>query len=305
MSLTHRALLYDDRDGFLAATSAFLRQGVEEGRAAVAVVREPNLAALREELASYGDAIEFYDSAEFYRHPVRTLKSYLELVERKAPLPVHAVAEPVWDGHDARQRVEWVRYESLINVVFANCDASSLCPYDRSALPADVVDQVRLTHPLLTDGAEHRDSEAYTDPVSFGAICDRGRRFERPDDAEYLAIESDDLQPLRLFVASRANAHGLTPAAAQNLVTAANEVAANALAHGVPPMGAWVWTAGDDLNCEIGDHGHWRPGPLTGFVPPRSALDTGFGLWTVRLLVDLVEMRGGWGGTFVRLRVRR
>ncbi|MFC0037947.1 sensor histidine kinase [Actinomadura rayongensis] len=305
MGLTHRALLYDGRSDFLAATGAFLRQAVEVGGAAVAVVRPDNLGPLREELADHRDEIEFYDSAEFYRHPVRTLKAYLELVDRVSPLRVHAVAEPVWDGHDARQRLEWQRYESLINVVFAGSGASSLCPYDRSTLPGDVLDQVRLTHPVVVDGADERPSDAYLDPASYSAAQDLGRRHDRPADAEYLPIEADDLQPLRLFVATRANAHELTPAAAQNLVTAANEVAANALAHGTPPMGAWVWTSGDEIVCEIGDHGHWRPPPLTGFVPPRSALDTGFGLWSVRLLVDLVELRGGWGGTFVRLRVRR
>ncbi|WP_018655840.1 sensor histidine kinase [Actinomadura flavalba] len=304
MTLTHRAFLYTGREEFLAGTTAFLRDGLERGAAAVAVARPENVAALRAALAEHDGAVEFYDATEFYRHPVRTLKSYLDLVERLAPQRVHAVAEPVWDGHDAERRAEWIRYESLINEVFADTGASALCPYDRRTLPAEVLASTRVTHPVVIDGAERR-SPDYVAPRAFGERRERARRVERPPGAEYLPIVSDDLRPLRSFVAARARAGGLPETAVRNLVTAANEVAANALAHGSPPMGAWVWNDDGEINCEIGDNGHWRPDPLTGFVPPKSALDTGFGLWTVRLLVDYVEMRGGWDGTFVRLRICR
>jgi anti-sigma regulatory factor (Ser/Thr protein kinase) len=158
---------------------------------------------------------------------------------------------------------------------------------------------------MVTDGPALA-SGAYVDPVTFGANCDRSLRFSRPGDAEYFAVEDDDLHALRSFVAERALLHGLAKRPAQNLVTAVNEVAANALQHGVPPVGMWIWQDGPELLCEVGDNGLWRPAPtpLTGFIPPDSALQRGFGLWTVRLLVDLMELRAGWDGTFVRLHVR-
>src|SRR5690606_16488914 len=83
------------------------------------------------------------------------------------------------------------------------------------------------------------------------------------------------------------------------LVTAVNEVVANALQHGTPPVGLWMWRDGDDVLCEVGDNGLWHPppSPLTGFIPPDTALQRGFGLWTVRLLVDLMDVRAGWDGT--------
>jgi anti-sigma regulatory factor (Ser/Thr protein kinase) len=158
---------------------------------------------------------------------------------------------------------------------------------------------------VVSDGPTSPSGD-YVGPAEFGAGCDRGRRFTRPDDAEYLGVDDDDLHALRSFVAERALLHGLGSRSAQNLVTAANEVAANALQHGLPPVGLWLWREGPELLCEIGDSGFWRPAPdaLTGFIPPRSALQRGFGLWTVRLLVDLMELRAGWDGTYVRLHIR-
>lgn len=303
MTLEHRAFLYDGIEQFLSVAVPFLREGVERGDAVVAVVREPGLTALREVLAAQGE-IDFYDSAGFYRHPVRTLKSYQELVESKAPRKVRALAEPVWDGWTPRQTLEWARYESLINVVFANSGARALCPYDLGGLPDPIIDHARRTHPLLATGTATAVNGDYVDPAAFGRECDRARRFSRPHDADYFPVDSDDLHPLRTFVGRRANAHGLDDTATRNLVTAVNEVAANALRHGTPPIGLWIWAEGSELRCEIGDNGLWRADPLIGFVPPESALQSGFGLWTVRLLVDLVEVRSGWNGTFVRVTVR-
>jgi anti-sigma regulatory factor (Ser/Thr protein kinase) len=307
MSLEHRAFVYGGTDHFLSVTEPFLRSGLDAGQAVVAVVREPNLTALH---ALFGDDddIEWLDAAAFYLHPVRTLRDYQALVNKFAPRRVCALAEPVWDHWDDRQTLEWIRYESLINEVFKDSGARALCPYDRETLPARIVEQARRTHPMLLSDGPAMPSGDYIAPAAFGTDCDRGagRRVAPPADAEYFAVEDDDLHALRSFVAERALLHGLANRPAQNLVTAANEVAANALQHGLPPVGLWIWRDGPELLCEIGDNGLWRPAPdaLTGFIPPESALSRGFGLWTVRLLVDLMELRAGWDGTFVRLHIR-
>ena len=301
MTLEHRAFMYSGTDDFLSVTVPFLRSGLDREQAVVAVTREPNLSALRDVL---GDKeIAYVDSADFYRHPVHTLRDYQTIVRENAPRKVCAVAEPVWEGLDERQTLEWLRYESLINVVFGDSGARALCTYDTVSLPPRVLSEARRTHPLLLAPGHDGASDDYLDPVVFGSGCDRGLRFDRPGDAEYLPINGADLHVLRAFVGGRAHRHGLSEQAAQNLVTAVNEIAANALQHGTPPIGLWVWQDGDDLICEVGDHGFWRPGPgpLTGYVPPESALQSGFGLWTVRLLVDLMELRAGWDGTFVRV----
>ncbi|WP_030169591.1 sensor histidine kinase [Spirillospora albida] len=302
MTLDHAACLYGGTDDFLTVAVPFLRAGLEREEVVVAVAEEPNLGALRDVLGPDGGTVAFIDSAGFYRHPIHTLRDYQAIAKESAPRRVCALAEPVWSGWTERQTLEWIRYESLINVVFADTDAQAMCMYDTGRLPEDILFAARRTHPgLVREGANN----AYVDPEVFAAGCDRRLTFDRPGHAEYTAIESADLHRLRAFVAGRAERHGLGRQAARNLVTAVNEAAANALRHGAPPVGLWTWRDGDTLVCEVGDHGYWRAGPLTGFVPPASALHRGFGLWTVRLLVDLVELRSGWDGTFVRMHVHR
>ena len=307
MTLEHRAFVHTGTDDYLSVAVPFLKAGLEAGQAVVAVAPEPHLTALRDTLADHGDAITYRDSATFYRHPVHTLRDYQEIVKGSAPRSVCALAEPVWDGWDERQTREWIRYESLINVVFGGTDARALCPYDETSLPAEVIRQACRTHPLvLRDGRSWHNAQ-YVKPESLGAECDRARALGRPADADPIVIDGADLHAMRTFVERRACAHGLDRTRILNLVTAVNELAANALQHGTPPAGLQMWADGDELVCEVGDNGCWRPAPspLTGFIPPDSALQSGFGLWTVRLLVDLMELHAGWDGTFVRIRVRR
>lgn len=306
MALEHKAFLYRGVDDFLSVTVPYLESGVAQNEAVIVVVREPNLSALKDVLPPRDVPIEYIDSAVFYRHPVHTLRDYQTVVKKNAPRRLRALAEPVWDGWDERQTQEWIRYESLINVVFEGSGARALCPYDAAALPSRILTEARRTHPMLLAPGHDGPSEDHVDPVTFGHRHDRGPRLDRPRTAEYLPVEDDDLHRLRTFVGERAGRHGLTQQRARNLVTAANEVAANALRHGTPPIGLWMWRDGADLICEIGDNGFWRPGPspLTGFIPPDTALQRGFGLWTVRLLVDLMELQAGWDGTFIRLHTR-
>ncbi|MCP2334919.1 sensor histidine kinase [Actinomadura rupiterrae] len=305
--LQHRAFLFGGMDDFLSRAVPFVREGLDdEDRSVVVVVAEPRLSALRDLFPDCADDM-FIDASAFYAHPVRTLRSYLELVKREHPLRVHALAEPVWRPEwTARETLEWARYESLINEVFKDTGASALCPYDTFALPPQILEHARRTHPRLVQGDAERPNARFAAPEDFSAEVDRARVFPAPHESEYLPVTGHDLHELRRWVGERSERHGLSRQDAQNLVTAVNEVAANALVHGTPPFGVRLWTEGPDLVCEVGDNGYWNTfSPLVGFVPPSSALENGFGLWTVRLLVDLVEVRAGWDGTFVRMRLHR
>ncbi|MFG2001981.1 anti-sigma factor RsbA family regulatory protein [Spirillospora sp. NPDC048911] len=305
MTLEHRAFMYSELQQLLDTAVPWLREGVEQDEKVVVVVQEVGKNAVQDLLGADGKDVIFAASEEFYEHPVRTLRDYQGIVQQAHPRPVRALAEPVWHHSDPRQTREWARYESLINEAFKDSGASALCPYDQTTLPHEIIEHARRTHPEILQGGGTRSNDSYVEPVDFGHGCNSTIRLARPHDAEYRTIESDDLHDLRVFVGDRAVGHGLATNAARTLVTAVNEVATNAVRHGTPPMGLWLWSEDGDLVCEIGDNGCWRADPLTGFLPPESALQRGFGLWTVRLLVDLVELKAGWDGTFVRLHVRR
>lgn len=305
MDIEHNALLYEGLGEYLTTTAPYLRAGLEAENVLLAVVPEPRLSALRDTMGRDGESVVFIDAGVFYQHPVRTIKEYDSTVRQFAPRRLRVVAEPIWLGRNPAETVEWARYESLVNVAFATSGAHVICAYDRTVVPPEVIEHARRTHPQLIDGQAEYRSRDYREPESFGADCDRLPRTPAPDDADYLPFATErDLQAVREFVRERTARRELAAETARGLLTAVTEVATNALRHGTPPMGIRVWADADELVCEVSDHGFWQPGSLTGFVPPESALQTGFGLWTVRLLVDFVRLHTGWDGTFVRLHVR-
>ncbi|SEF89892.1 Anti-sigma regulatory factor (Ser/Thr protein kinase) [Thermomonospora echinospora] len=303
-SLRHNALLYGDVGEYLAVTAPYLRAGLEAGDAVFAVVPRPRSQALRETLGRDGRDVTFIDAEVFYQHPVRALHEYDRVMRAHAPRRLRVVGENIWPG-DRTETMEWVRYESLVNAVFAASGAQVICAYDRTAVDAEIIGHARRTHPWLIDGRAEYASGEYAEPAGLGTDSDRVPRTPPPSDAQYLPFGSEqELYQVRRFVAARASGHGLDGRRVVALETAVTEVATNALKHGAPPMGVRVWTRPGEFVCEVGDHGRWRPGAPAGLVPPGSALDSGFGLWTVRLLMDRVWLYAGRDGTFVRMVVR-
>lgn len=300
--LMHQALMYDDRPEFLSVAMPFLRAGLRDNAAVLAVVPAGNLEALRDSLGSDASYVRFIDAAQWYDHPVRTIRDYCDFVESSAPRRVHALAEPVWFGRSRQEIVEWTRYEAVVNRAFARSGAHVICGYDRQTLPPEILDAAQRTHPDLLVGARRQKSRVFTPPESFGASCDRSPLPPVPAHAETLRLESADLAPLRQGIRDEAERHGMDPAAAGAFVTAAVEVAANAVQHGTPPMAAKFWVEAGRLHCEVADFGHWRPDALIGFLPREPG--TGLGMWGARLLTDLVQVRTGWSGTVVRLSSR-
>jgi anti-sigma regulatory factor (Ser/Thr protein kinase) len=300
----HHALIYDDQAEFLSVTVPFIRAGLEDDSAVLVVVPPGNLDALRETLGDDGcdGDVLFIDANTWYEHPVRTIRDYCDLVEAEAPRRVRAVAELVWQGRTHEEIVEWTRYEAVVNRAFEHSGARVICGYNRSEIPEQIVDSARRTHPEVLIGPWRRRSPSFTEPEVFGAHCDRGPLPPAPAHAETMRLESADLGPLRERIRDLAELNRMDPAVASAFVTAAVEVAANALRHGTPPMAAKVWADAGRLFCEVADYGHWRPDSLLGFLPREPG--SGLGMWGVRLLTDLVQVRTGWNGTVVRLQSR-
>ncbi|TNY38348.1 sensor histidine kinase [Thermomonospora catenispora] len=295
-ALEHGALVYGGLAEYLAALVPFLREGVEAGDAVFAVAPAARLEALREALGRAGDRITYLEAEAFYRCPAQTLRDYDRLVRAHAPRRVRVAGERPWPAEEPWARAaEWTRCESLINTVFARSGARAMCAYDRDAVNARVLREARRAHLWVIDGG------APEDVAASGAD-----RRPSPLDVDRLPFESAfELYQVRRFVTARASRHGLDAARLAALETAVTEVATNALKHGAAPREVRVWSHGEEFLCEVGDHGRWRPGAPTGLLPPGSALDSGFGLWTVRLLVDAVRVHADRAGTRVRLVMRR
>jgi anti-sigma regulatory factor (Ser/Thr protein kinase) len=302
-NLIHRARLYTGPSAFIDAAVPFLREGVEAGEAVLAVVPAGTFDALREALGPLADGVSFREAAHWYSQPTRTIAAYSSFIEHHAGMRMRAVAEPAWACDTAPEIAEWTRYESIVNQAFASVDGAVLCLYDRTATPAEVLGGVFRTHPELVDDDGAHANAAYVDPREVYAEVDRRPLPPVPPDAREMPVDGIDLTALRAFVGGHAEDHGITPARLHDLLVATTEVATNAIRHGLPPVTCRTWTDGDDVVVDVTDAGHWRPDGLPGFLPPDPLVRRGFGLWGVRMLCPLVQLRTGPHGTAIRLRV--
>ncbi|MFV2174856.1 ATP-binding protein [Actinomadura sp. LOL_011] len=145
-------------------------------------------------------------------------------------------------------------------------------------------------------------------PVAFRTP--QGVARPPPVHADELKIDRPDLYWLRAYVAEYARRTPLPDEDLQRLLVAVTEVVTNAERHGAPPIVLRMWTDGARFDpafvCEVADGGRWPPDAGFGLVPPRRS-EAGtcgrFGLWAVRLLCSLVQIRTGPAGTVVRLRL--
>jgi hypothetical protein len=330
---THRLLPYNGVDDFLAGTLPFLRDGVAAGDRVLAVTGVGQEILLREALGDDARRVEFVETASWYAHPARTLADCLTKADAAAwnGRRLRVLGEPAWCARPPLEVVEWQRTEALANVAFAETGAAIMCPYAKRSLPAGVLAAARHTHPETVRGVQVLDNPGYVDPWAYSARCDREPLPEPPPDAEGMTIDYPDLYWLRMCVTEYARRTPLPEEDLQRLLVAVTEVVTNATRHGAPPITLRMWTESErsghttapgsvavlavhgagrsptsdsSLVCEVVDHGEWAPGSGFGYVPPRPAGPGRFGLWAVRLLCSIVQIRTGDGSTTVRLRLR-
>src|SRR5207302_5874702 len=103
-------------------------------------------------LLDAGEVVQYEDSARWYRSPLNAFNGYRAFLKDKfqggAPW-IRIVGEPTWAGRSKAEVGAWTRYESLLNLVFASCPATIMCPYDTRSVPAKVLADARSTHPRV------------------------------------------------------------------------------------------------------------------------------------------------------------
>ncbi|GII05170.1 sensor histidine kinase [Planobispora takensis] len=304
--LRHHALIYDSDEAFLAATTGFCLDGLAGGDRVLVVTGEANIGLLTGSLGPAAADVEFVTTRKWYGTPGRTLAAYARYVDthREHHPRVRVVGEPLWEGRSPAEEAEWTRYESVINAAFAGSPAWIICPYDERVLPERVVADARRTHPGLLSGSIERTSDAYTDPAAFMHAADH-LPLPSPPAGAVTEIRFDaDLRRMRRQVGARAVALGLPEEQIGRLLLAVHEVAANAVQHGGGHGRIRLWADRDGVGCDVIAPGRIHT-PLVGYLPPDSGAAHGHGLWVVRQLCDLLEIRSGPRGTQVRLRLTR
>jgi anti-sigma regulatory factor (Ser/Thr protein kinase) len=298
----HEALLYAGDDEFVEQTAAFARDGIAGGEPVLVMVGARKIALLREALGADSDAVLFGDMEQVGRNPACIIPAWRDFADAGGERPMRGVGEPIWAGRSSDELVECQTHESLLNLAFADAPAFRLlCPYDTAALGADVIDEARRSHPLVSDGEMRWTSiPNRVNTVTAG--------FEKPlppapDDARELRFALETIALVRELVAAEAADTGLDPGRAADFVLAAGEAAANSVRHAGGRGTIRVWRGAATLVCEVRDGGRIDD-KLVGRVAPVPDPAGGQGLWLANHLCDLVQLRSFADGAVVRLHAR-
>ena len=300
----HLALLYEGEGEFAARTLPFVREGLDAGEAVLVATDAAKGERLSADLAGdrAGGEVEFVDVTELGRNPACLLPLWMDFVGDH-DRPVRGVGEPAWPGRSPAELAECHHHEALINLAFEDrAGFRLLCPYDTAALPPEVADWARATHPSLLERGGVVTSPGYL-PPGAGAGPFSGRLEPAPADAAVREFGAcSDLRELRSFVSGVAREAGFDEQRSEDLAFATNELAANSLHHGGGGGTLAIWRDRGALVCEVRDAG-WIEEPLTGRRRPAATAVRGRGLWLVNRICDLVQIRSSAAGTVVRVRI--
>jgi transcriptional regulator with XRE-family HTH domain len=168
--LEHRLLTYASDEDFLAAAVPFLAEGAERSDPLLVVTTRDQTQLLRDSLADRAEAVEFADSAEWYRSPATAMQGYLTFVNEQLDAGASWMRVLAEIAPESRSDVEipaWARYESFVNIAFASAPATVICTYDDRSWPEEVIADARRTHPVLVDGADATVNGDYRGPEDF------------------------------------------------------------------------------------------------------------------------------------------
>jgi anti-sigma regulatory factor (Ser/Thr protein kinase) len=300
----HLALFYRGHSEYLSALRGFIRASLAREDAVLAAIPNGNarLQRLHRELGDDAAQVTLIDMAKLGRNPARIMPAFLTFAGKYRGQRVSCIGEPIWPGRTAAEMQEATRHEALMNLAFRDNPVTVLCPYASSGLPGSVIADAASTHPAVIEDGQETASASYLGPPELPPRCNQALP-RPPAHAEALGY-SDDLAPVRSFVASRASCAGLTPPRISDLVLATSELAANTLRHTDSGGTVQFWRIREGIFCQVADTGQITDPLAMHRAPADDDLAGGKGLWLVNQVCDLVQTRTGRAGTTTRLHMR-
>jgi anti-sigma regulatory factor (Ser/Thr protein kinase) len=294
----HTALLHASMDEFMAGMLGFVNAGLDEDEPVLVIAPGPGISFLREGMNGQADRVHWADTARVGANPARIIPLLLAFADAHADRPVRFLQELAWAARTSAEQCEAIRHEALINVAFAAAPVRVLCSYDSVQLDPAIIRSAKSTHPVSVADGTARPSPDYDAGIVFPD--EWNLPLNRPPDGTADLAYRADLASVRAYAASRARSIGLPPDRVLDLVLAVGEIASNTFLHTDAGGTLAIWTAGNELVCQVQDHGHITD-PLAGRRRPAAGAGSGHGLWLVHQVCDLVELRSGPGKTVIRL----
>ncbi|MGN9847508.1 anti-sigma factor RsbA family regulatory protein [Nonomuraea sp. H19] len=293
----HPALFYRSDREYVAATTAFVREGLAAGEPVAVAVPAPHLALIEAELGPDAKAVRLLDMGVAGRNPGRIIPAVLRhFADRYPDDHVRIIGEPIWPGRTATEYPAAAQHEALINLSFAGRHVTILCPYDATNLDPEILREAARTHPVLRDVTGEWHSGDYAPEL---VVDGHNRPLEEPATFVSLRFDRTNLAAARALAAREAAAMGFDGDRLDDIRLAVAELGANSLDHGGGSGTIRVWVAEGRLVCEVSDTGHITD-PLVGRRPIDARQSGSRGLLIVNLLSDLVRVHTRIGETTIR-----
>jgi anti-sigma regulatory factor (Ser/Thr protein kinase) len=292
----HRAFFYNDENEWLDALLPFVQDAIVADEPILVAVTSDRTAMLRNALGDQNGAhVEFAPMESIGKNPGRIISAWHDFVGRHpSDRRLRGVGEPVWPGRRPDELIEHQLHEHLLNLAFEGHAFELMCPYDRSALPAEVLHEAARAHPFTGCGTEHQQNPSFQlDPHHRAPLS------PPPDTARSMEFNLVTMRLLRQFVTQQAAAVLHDQRRLNDLVLAISEAVTNSVQYGGGGVLS-LWTEPDRLICEITDGGQLTD-PLVGRRRPPLSAARGRGVWMVHQICDLVQIRSTDGRTTVRM----
>ncbi|MBN9100582.1 MULTISPECIES: ATP-binding protein [unclassified Pseudonocardia] len=291
----HEAVLHSGPAELARLLAPRIRATAAARHVVVAVLDGETEAAVRAELGTVADDVEFRDPAEVHAVPAFTVAVRFARTSRRAEQAggrALVIAQHLPDLTVADPR-HWARLDIALNVAIAGLPVTVLC-----AGPAEAA----TAHPSITTAAGTSVSGTFRPPAE--AVIDHPP--PPPPDlgppAAEMAFGAAELARLRHRVSDVAGRAGLASERVADLVLAVNELASNSVEHG-PGTGRFrLWT-GDHPVAEISDGGGPMDAPFPGLTLPPPEGVRGRGLWLASELCDVLQVWSDTDGTVVRVTI--
>jgi anti-sigma regulatory factor (Ser/Thr protein kinase) len=297
----HAALLYADMDEFVTSALRFVEAGLDEDEPVLVSAPGPEISFLRARMNGRAQRVSWADTTRMGANPGRIIPHMHAFASAHAGRPVRCLQELAWTARTGPEQSEAIRHEALINLAFVAAPVRILCTYDSARLDPGIIRSAMSTHPVLLREGHTGPSSAYDSRTVFPD--EYNRPLPRPPDGAATLVYRADLAALRAFAARQATDIGLQPDRVLDLVLAVGELAANTFRHTDAGGVLAIWSAGDELVCQVQDSGHIAD-PLAGRHLAVPDAGDSHGLLIVHQVCDLVELRSGPSGTAIRLHMR-
>jgi anti-sigma regulatory factor (Ser/Thr protein kinase) len=299
-SFAHEGFVFGSDSELTDRVVPFIEEGLSRNEPILVVGSERVRQMLLDELGGNADRLAGLAASEQWwqggHDTIAAFDEYMRAFQASVP-SWRLVGEPIWIGDDYGR--EWSRFESALNVFYADMPCYSLCLHDRQRLSADALDVAARTHPLRWDGSAPMEAVAYEDPAEFIASV-APPWTPRPANASTATVFT--VRDARRVVGS-ALMDGWA-SRADDITLAVHELVANALREaGVAEVASWA--SDDMLVIEISDGGRGLTDPLRGYAPPSKNFEGGRGMWLAWNLADDAASMSSPAGTSIRVFFRR